>query len=70
QGALKIWVPIRMKQVGMPHDQWANDGVTLQWDFASQAHITREIATADRFPVSANGMPLWWKVTNAARELT
>lgn len=70
QGVTKMFVPIRMKQVGQPHERWANDGATLQWDFGSREIVTREITTADRFPVSIGEHPIVWKVTNAAGDLT
>ena len=69
-GARKIFVPIRQMQVGQPHDQWANDAVTLQWDFGSQCHIDKVLATADRFAIEANGRPMFWKVTNVLGNLT
>ena len=63
-------VPLKIEQVGMPHRRWANDGATLQWDFAQKAVFTRELPTADRFPTQANGKPLFWLCTNAAGDLT
>jgi len=69
QGNQVMCVPIRLSQLGF-HGRWANDAGAIQWDFARKQIFTRELPTADRFPISVGIYPLFWKITNAAGNLT
>ena len=63
-------VPIKIEQAGLPHKRWGNDAGAIQWDFARKQIFTRELTTADRFPISVGIYPLFFKMTNAAGDLT